>query len=58
MRKIAAADGAIGQVLGCHYLLSFSARFFGGADLAARVERESAAGQWCWGGGLSPASHG
>lgn len=54
VRKIAAADGAIGQVLGCHYLLSFSARFFGGADLAARVERESAAGQWCWGGGLSP----
>ncbi|WAP59804.1 acyl-CoA dehydrogenase family protein [Streptomyces sp. S465] len=53
VRKIAAADGAIGQVLGCHYLLCFSARFFGGADLAARLERRSAAGQWCWGGGLT-----
>ncbi|WNF00444.1 acyl-CoA dehydrogenase family protein [Streptomyces luomodiensis] len=53
VRKIAAADGAIGQVLGCHYLLCFSARFFGGADLAARLERRSAAEQWCWGGGLT-----
>ncbi|MFF7651069.1 acyl-CoA dehydrogenase family protein [Streptomyces sp. NPDC007983] len=53
IRTIAAADGAIGQVLGCHYLLSSSARFFGRPGLAARVERESAAGQWCWGGGLA-----
>ncbi|MFE4958206.1 acyl-CoA dehydrogenase family protein [Streptomyces sp. NPDC056653] len=55
VRTIAAADGAIGQLLGCHYFLSFSARFFAGSALAARVERESAAGQWCWGGGF--ASH-
>ncbi|MFG2029911.1 acyl-CoA dehydrogenase family protein [Streptomyces sp. NPDC048825] len=55
VRTIAAADGAIGQLLGCHLFLSFSPRFFAGPDLAARVERESAAGQWCWGGGI--ASH-
>ena len=27
VREIAAADGAIGQLLGCHYFLSWSARF-------------------------------
>ncbi|MFD7134531.1 acyl-CoA dehydrogenase family protein [Streptomyces sp. NPDC059894] len=53
VREIAAADGAIGQLLGSHYVLSGSARFFAGADLLARVERESAAGQWCWGGGFA-----
>lgn len=28
VREIAAADGAIGQLLGCHYFMSWSARFF------------------------------
>ncbi|MEV7990427.1 acyl-CoA dehydrogenase family protein [Streptomyces sp. NPDC086077] len=53
VREIAAADGAIAQLLGCHYFLSWSARFFAEPALAARVERRSAAGQWCWGGGLA-----
>lgn len=53
VREIAAADGAIGQLLGCHYFLSWSARFFAEPALAARVERRSAAEQWCWGGGLA-----
>ncbi|MEU5362416.1 acyl-CoA dehydrogenase family protein [Streptomyces sp. NPDC005925] len=53
VRDIAAADGAIGQVLGCHYFLSWSARLFAMPALAAQVERKSAAGQWCWGGGLA-----
>ncbi|MFE0388183.1 acyl-CoA dehydrogenase family protein [Streptomyces bungoensis] len=53
VREIAAADGAIGQLLGCHYLLSWTARFFGAPAPAARVERRSAAEQWCWGGGLA-----
>ncbi|MET7937120.1 acyl-CoA dehydrogenase family protein [Streptomyces sp. NPDC005322] len=54
IREIATADGAIGQLLGCHYFLSSCARFFARPALAARVERESAAGQWCWGGGFAP----
>ncbi|WP_369231230.1 acyl-CoA dehydrogenase family protein [Streptomyces sp. R21] len=53
VREIAVADGAIGQLLGCHYFLSWSARFFGEPALAARVERQSAAEQWCWGGGFA-----
>ncbi|MGX1566840.1 acyl-CoA dehydrogenase family protein [Streptomyces sp. NPDC055506] len=53
VREVAAADGAIGQLLGCHYFMSWSARFFTDPALAARLERRSAAEQWCWGGGLA-----
>ncbi|MFJ4565070.1 acyl-CoA dehydrogenase family protein [Streptomyces caelestis] len=53
VREIAAADGAIGQLLGCHYFLSWSARLFAGPALAGRIEERSAAEQWCWGGGLA-----
>ncbi|CAM5521818.1 acyl-CoA dehydrogenase family protein [Streptomyces griseomycini] len=53
VRDIAAADGAIGQLLGCHYFLSWSARFLTGSPAAARLQRESATEQWCWGGGLA-----
>ncbi|MFJ8495713.1 acyl-CoA dehydrogenase family protein [Streptomyces sp. NPDC094038] len=55
VRTVAAADGAIGHLLGNHYFLSFSARFFAGPTRAARIERESTEGQWFWGGGI--ASH-
>ncbi|MFE1881454.1 acyl-CoA dehydrogenase family protein [Streptomyces diastatochromogenes] len=53
VREIAAADGAIGQLLGCHYFLSWSARFFTEPALADRVALQSAAEQWCWGGGFA-----
>lgn len=53
VRQIAAADGAIGQLLGCHYFLSWSARFLSRPALAGQIERSSAAEQWCWGGGLA-----
>ncbi|MFF7844009.1 acyl-CoA dehydrogenase family protein [Streptomyces ossamyceticus] len=53
VREIAAADGAIGQLLGCHYFLSSSARFFAGPALATQTEERSAAEQWCWGGGFA-----
>ncbi|MGR4849389.1 acyl-CoA dehydrogenase family protein [Streptomyces sp. LARHCF252] len=53
VREIAAADGAIGQLLGCHYFMSWSARFFTDPALAARLEQRSASEQWCWGGGLA-----
>ncbi|MEU8649610.1 acyl-CoA dehydrogenase family protein [Streptomyces sp. NPDC048737] len=57
IREIAAADGAIGQLLGCHYFLSWSARFFTQPSSADRLERRSAAEQWCWGGGLARQEH-
>jgi len=53
IREIAAADGAIGQLLGGHYFLSWSARFLTESSRAARLERRYAAEQWCWGGGLA-----
>jgi alkylation response protein AidB-like acyl-CoA dehydrogenase len=53
VREIAAADGAIGQLLGSHYFLSWSARFFAEPALAARIEERSAAEEWCWGGGFA-----
>ncbi|MCX5384633.1 acyl-CoA dehydrogenase family protein [Streptomyces sp. NBC_00083] len=54
VREIAAADGAIGQLLACHYFLSWSTRLFAKAARAAEVERRTAAEGWCWGGGLGP----
>ncbi|MGW1805567.1 acyl-CoA dehydrogenase family protein [Streptomyces sp. NPDC002078] len=54
VKEVAAADGAIGQLLGCHYFLSWSARFFTEPARAARVAHQSAAEDWCWGGGLAP----
>ncbi|MEU0397016.1 acyl-CoA dehydrogenase family protein [Streptomyces sp. NPDC006208] len=53
VREIAAADGAIGQLLSCHFFLSWSPWFFTEPTLAAQVEQQSAAQQWCWGGGLA-----
>ncbi|GAA4309650.1 acyl-CoA dehydrogenase family protein [Streptomyces venetus] len=53
VREIAAADGAIGQLLGCHYFMSWSARLLTDPALAVRLEQRSAAEQWCWGGGLA-----
>ncbi|NGO07795.1 acyl-CoA dehydrogenase [Streptomyces sp. HC44] len=53
VREIAAADGAIGQLLGCHYFMSWSARFLSGPALAAQLGKRSAAEQWCWGGGFA-----
>ncbi|MFD5571988.1 acyl-CoA dehydrogenase family protein [Streptomyces cadmiisoli] len=55
IREIAAADGAIGQLLGCHYFLSWSAGFLAERPaLADRIALQSATEQWCWGGGLAP----
>ncbi|MFH8974283.1 acyl-CoA dehydrogenase family protein [Streptomyces sp. NPDC017890] len=53
VREIAAADGAIGQLLGSHYFLSWSVRFFAGPALAAQIEERSATEEWCWGGGFA-----
>jgi alkylation response protein AidB-like acyl-CoA dehydrogenase len=53
VRTIAAADGAIAQLLSCHYLLSWSVRFFTEPAHTAEIEQKSAAEQWCWGGGYA-----
>ncbi len=54
VREISTADGAIGQLLGSHYFLSWSARFFGDPETVLRTAERSAAEQWCWGGGFAP----
>ncbi|MFF6636427.1 acyl-CoA dehydrogenase family protein [Streptomyces althioticus] len=54
VREISTADGAIGQLLGSHYFLSWSARFFADPGTALRTVERSAAEQWCWGGGFAP----
>ncbi|MET9391261.1 acyl-CoA dehydrogenase family protein [Streptomyces sp. NPDC006624] len=53
VREIGAADGAIGQLLGCHYFVSWSARLLAEPARAARVERLSGSERWCWGGGFA-----
>ncbi|MEU2387703.1 acyl-CoA dehydrogenase family protein [Streptomyces sp. NPDC012461] len=53
VREIAAADGAIGQLLASHYFLSWSARLLAGAAAGARLDRAAARAHWCWGGGLA-----
>lgn len=53
VREIAAADGAIGQLLGCHYFLSWTARFPAGPPDTARAGRKSVSRAWCWGGGFA-----
>ncbi|MGW1378381.1 acyl-CoA dehydrogenase family protein [Streptomyces sp. NPDC002446] len=50
IRQIAAADSSVGELLGRHYVLSWSARFFGTAEQAAVLERRAAEEQWLWGG--------
>lgn len=53
VREIAAADAAIAQLLGTHYFVSWSARLLTGPSAPTGLERRSAAGQWCWGGGFA-----
>ncbi|MER6347094.1 acyl-CoA dehydrogenase family protein [Streptomyces sp. NPDC001595] len=53
VREIAAADGAIAQLLGGHYFLSWSARHLGEPGAAALLDGRSAAEQWFWGGGFA-----
>jgi alkylation response protein AidB-like acyl-CoA dehydrogenase len=53
VREIAAADGAIAQLLGCHYFLGWSTRSLTEPGRASLVERQSVAEGWCWGGGLA-----
>lgn len=50
VREIAAADSSIGELLGRHYALSWSARFFSTPERADALELRAAAEQWIWGG--------
>ncbi|MGW1958415.1 acyl-CoA dehydrogenase family protein [Streptomyces sp. NPDC001920] len=53
VRILAAADGAVGHLLGSHYFLSHSPRFFADPEQVARVERAFTTGRWYWGGGVA-----
>ncbi|WP_329459515.1 acyl-CoA dehydrogenase family protein [Streptomyces sp. NBC_01497] len=50
VRRIAAADGSMGELLGRHYVLSWSARFFAGPERAAEWEADARKEQWLWAG--------
>ncbi|MGW4027113.1 acyl-CoA dehydrogenase family protein [Streptomyces sp. NPDC005009] len=50
VRRIAAADGSVGELLGRHYVLSWSARFFATPEHAAELEARAAREQWLWAG--------
>lgn len=50
VRRIAAADGSMGELLGRHYVLSWSPRFFAAPEHAADLESRAAAEQWLWAG--------
>lgn len=50
IREIAAADSSIGELLGRHYALSWSARFFATPERADLLERRAVAERWLWGG--------
>ncbi|MEU9984380.1 acyl-CoA dehydrogenase [Streptomyces sp. NPDC050856] len=54
VREIATADSSIGEILAHHHVLSWSARFFGGAETAARFELRTAREQWLLAGSVEP----
>ncbi|MCQ4080838.1 acyl-CoA dehydrogenase [Streptomyces sp. RB6PN25] len=54
VRRIAAADGSMGELLGRHYVLAWSPRFFATAERAAVLEDLAVREQWLWAGGASP----
>ncbi|MDF3298847.1 acyl-CoA dehydrogenase family protein [Streptomyces tropicalis] len=51
VRRIAAADGSMGELLGRHYALSWSARFFGTPEQATAIEARAVRDGWLWAGG-------
>ncbi|MFH8391536.1 acyl-CoA dehydrogenase family protein [Streptomyces sp. NPDC018036] len=53
VREISAADGAIGQLLGCHYFLSWSALTFADSARATETVQRSTKKPLLWGGGLA-----
>ncbi|MFD8593298.1 hypothetical protein ACFV1B_27750 [Streptomyces sp. NPDC059637] len=50
VREIAAADGSVGELLGRHYALSWSGRFFSTPERAAALELRAVREQWLWAG--------
>ncbi|WP_037623571.1 acyl-CoA dehydrogenase family protein [Streptomyces aureus] len=53
VREISGADGAIGQLLGCHYFLSWSALSLADSARSTEAVRRSARKPLVWGGGLA-----
>ncbi|MEU3063973.1 acyl-CoA dehydrogenase [Streptomyces subrutilus] len=53
VRKVAAADSAVGDLLARHYVHTWSGRFYGGHHEAAALEEESVREQWLWTGAVA-----
>ncbi|MGC4982006.1 acyl-CoA dehydrogenase family protein [Streptomyces sp. DT193] len=53
VREISAADAAIGQLLGCHYFLSWSALSFAASARATETVQRSTKKPFLWAGGLA-----
>ncbi|WP_018566601.1 hypothetical protein [Streptomyces sp. PsTaAH-124] len=54
VRRIAVADGSMGELLGRHYVLSWTARFLAEPGRAADLESRAAHEQWLLAGGTGP----
>ncbi|MER5631782.1 acyl-CoA dehydrogenase [Streptomyces nitrosporeus] len=50
VRRIAAADGSMGELLGRHHVLSWSARFFAAPDRVGELEARAVRERWLWAG--------
>ncbi|MET9610912.1 acyl-CoA dehydrogenase [Streptomyces sp. NPDC006512] len=58
VRRIAAADSSVGDVLARHYVHAWSGRFYAGPHHASALEEESAREQWLWTGAVrTPGPH-
>ncbi|MBT2468326.1 acyl-CoA dehydrogenase [Streptomyces sp. ISL-66] len=56
VRKIAAADSSVGDVLARHYVHTWSGRFYASHHHATALEEESVREQWLWTGALRAAA--
>ncbi len=52
IRRIAAADSSVGDVLARHYVHAWSGRFYAGRHDAAALEEQSVREQWLWTGAV------
>jgi alkylation response protein AidB-like acyl-CoA dehydrogenase len=54
VRAVTAVDPSIGQLLGYHYLHAWRIRLNRRAEVVARLDAATAAGDWFWGGAGNP----
>ncbi|CAM3423140.1 acyl-CoA dehydrogenase family protein [Nocardioides dubius] len=54
IRRVAAGDGSIGQLLGYHYLWFWAVRLVGTPEQIAAVEEQATRERWFFGGAVNP----